>query len=502
VSGASRFTATAADHFPKGLPSASVDAALMKRIGAEAGDDLVQLIRAESVNPPGNETRAAKVLIELLRREGLEPEFFEPIPDRGNVSVRLRGSASAANPNLDPRDPKDGALLLFAHLDVVPANQDGWTVNPFEGVIKEGYIWGRGAVDMKGALAVQIGVFRLLCERARAAGLNPAKDVIPGLRRDIILTATADEETGGLDGIALVLKDRKHWLDAAVGLTEAGGMTITAAGRRIYPLQVAEKGFARFAITVSGRWGHASMPDSDNALLRAAQVVERVSVPGPVQIVPENEALLAALRAALPAGALGRLERLLGEQTFDDAKDLNREAAAAGCAPELLRALRAVLRDTFAPTILTSGIRSNVLPGSATLTVDSRILPGTTREAAERNMLDRIGADLAPFVKLDLIEYGAAVSNPMDHEILGIASAAIRTRDSEAILMPAVAPYATDAKITVPAGIPTYGFSPYLLDPKERFMERFHGIDERVSQEALAWGVEVLYDVTMGYAGE
>jgi acetylornithine deacetylase/succinyl-diaminopimelate desuccinylase-like protein len=104
-------------------------------------------------------------------------------------------------------------------------------------------------------------------------------------------------------------------------------------------------------------------------------------------------------------------------------------------------------------------------------------------------MLDRIGADLAPFVKLDLIEYGGAVSNPMDHEILGIASAA-------------VAPYATDAKITVPAGIPTYGFSPYLLDPKERFMERFHGIDERVSQEALAWGVEVLYDVAMGYAGE
>jgi acetylornithine deacetylase/succinyl-diaminopimelate desuccinylase-like protein len=105
-------------------------------------------------------------------------------------------------------------------------------------------------------------------------------------------------------------------------------------------------------------------------------------------------------------------------------------------------------------------------------------------------------------VKLDLIEYGGAVSNPMDHEILGIASAAIRTRDSEAIMMPAVAPYATDAKITVPAGIPTYGFSPYLLDPKERFMERFHGIDERVSQEALAWGVEVLYDVAMGYAGE
>ena len=272
--------------------------------------------------------------------------------------------------------------------------------------------------------------------------------------------------------------------------------------RSIYPLQVAEKGFARFTLTVSGRWGHASMPDSDNALLRAAQVVERVSVPGPVQFVPENEALVAALRAALPAGAMGRLERLLGETTFADAADLNAEAPGAGCAPELLRALRAVLRDTFAPTILASGIRSNVLPGSATLTVDSRILPGTTREAAHRNMVERIGADLAPFVDVNLTEFGAAVSNPMDHEILGIACAAIRSRDDEAILMPAVAPYATDAKITVPAGIPTYGFSPYLLDPKERFMERFHGVDERVSQEALAWGVEVLYDVVMGYAAE
>jgi acetylornithine deacetylase/succinyl-diaminopimelate desuccinylase-like protein len=316
--------------------------------------------------------------------------------------------------------------------------------------------------------------------------LNPAKDPIPGLRRDIILTATADEETGGEDGIALVLRDRKHWLDAAVGLTEAGGMTITAAGRRIYPLQVAEKGFARFNITVSGRWGHASMPDSDNALLRAAQIVERVSVPGPVQFVKENEALVGALRAALPEAAIARLERLLAEKTFSDAAPLNSEAPTAGCAPELLRALRAVLRDTFAPTIIASGIRSNVLPGSATLTVDSRILPGTTREQAQANMLERIGPDLAPFVKADLTEFGAAVSNPMDHEILGIASAAIRARDAEAILMPAVAPYATDAKITVPAGIPTYGFSPYLLDPKERFMERFHGVDERVASAATA----------------
>ena len=157
----SQFAATAAERFPKGLPSASVDPALLKKIGAEASQDLVQLIRAESVNPPGNETRAAKVLIELLKREGLEPEFFEPIPDRGNVSVRLRGSASAANPSLDPRDKENGALLLFAHLDVVPANQDGWTVNPFEGVVKDGYVWGRGAVDMKGALAVQVGVIQI-----------------------------------------------------------------------------------------------------------------------------------------------------------------------------------------------------------------------------------------------------------------------------------------------------------------------------------------------------
>jgi acetylornithine deacetylase/succinyl-diaminopimelate desuccinylase-like protein len=167
-----------------------------------------------------------------------------------------------------------------------------------------------------------------------------------------------------------------------------------------------------------------------------------------------------------------------------------------------LRALRAVLRDTFAPTILASGIRSNVLPGSATLTVDSRILPGKSADDARAAMIARIGSDLAPFVKVDLTEYGAAVSNNLDHEILGIASAAIRARDSEALLMPVVAPWATDAKTTVPAGIATYGFSPYLLDPEERFMERFHGIDERVSLEALAWGVAVLYDVTMGYAGE
>ena len=495
------FTATGAERYPGGLPSASIDAATLAAIGREAADHLAALIRAESVNPPGNETRPARVLIDLLEREGLRPAFYEPLPGRGNVSVRLRGANSAADPTLHPRDPSRGALLLFAHLDVVPANQDGWTVDPFAGEIKEGYVWGRGAVDMKGALAVQLGVIRLLCARARAAGLNPATDPIPGLARDLILTATADEEAGGLDGIALVLRDHPEWLDAAVALTEAGGMTITAAGRRIYPLQVAEKGFARFALTVSGRWGHASMPDSDNALLRAAAVVERVSVPGPVQFVPENRALVDALKAALPAAALERLEDLLGEITFDDAKPLNAGAPAAGCAPELLRALRAVLRDTFAPTIIAAGIRENVLPGAAKLTIDSRILPGATRESAERALFERIGPELAPFVHIDSVDVGAAVSNPMDHEILAFCAAAIHARDPEAIVIPAVAPYATDAKITVPAGIPTYGFSPYLLDPKERFMERFHGVDERVSLEALAWGVEVLYDVVLGYAG-
>jgi acetylornithine deacetylase/succinyl-diaminopimelate desuccinylase-like protein len=496
-----QFNASAAERFPTGLPSASLDATALATVGREAADQLAELIRAESVNPPGNETRPAKVLMELLVREGLRPDFYEPIPGRGNVSVRLRGANSASDPTLNPRDAARGALLLFAHLDVVPANQDGWTVDPFAGEIKEGYVWGRGAVDMKGALAVQVGVVRLLCARARAAGLDPAVDPIPGLARDIILTATADEEAGGLDGIALVLRDHPDWLDAAVALTEAGGMTITAAGRRIYPLQVAEKGFARFALSISGRWGHASMPDSDNALLRAAAVVERVSVPGPVQFVPENRALVDALKAALPAAALTRLDGLLGEITFDDAKALNAAAPASGCAPELLRALRAVLRDTFAPTIIASGIRENVLPGAAKLTVDSRILPGATRESAERALFERIGPDLAPFVTIDSIDVGEAVSNSMDHEILGICAAAIRARDPEAIIIPAVAPYATDAKITVPAGIPTYGFSPYLLDPKERFMERFHGVDERVSLEALAWGVEVLYDVVLGYAG-
>lgn len=279
-------------------------------------------------------------------------------------------------------------------------------------------------------------------------------------------------------------------------------MTISAAGRRIYPIQVAEKGFARFALTIGGRWGHASMPDSDSALIRAALVVERLAAPGPVRLVDENRALVDALRAALPAAASARLDALLAEETFADAAPSNAAAPASGCAPELLRALRAVLRDTFAPTIIASGIRSNVLPGSATLTVDSRILPGTTADDARRAIAERIGPELAPHVDIRLTEYGAAVSNALDHEILGVASAAIRAREPEAILMPAVAPFATDAKITVPAGIPTYGFSPYLLDPQERFMERFHGVDERVSLEALAWGVAVLYDVTMGFAGE
>ena len=171
------------------------------------------LIRIPSVNfgdGKGDEKAVAEYVVASLAEVGVSSTIYESAPNRCNVVAMIDGV-----------NPDRAGLVVHGHLDVVPANQDGWTVDPFAGVVKEGYVWGRGAVDMKGALAVQVGVIRLLCARARAAGLNPAKDPIPGLRRDIILTATADEETGGLNGIALVLKDRKHWLDAAVGLTEA-----------------------------------------------------------------------------------------------------------------------------------------------------------------------------------------------------------------------------------------------------------------------------------------
>src|SRR5262249_9740123 len=213
-------------------PSSIVDAATW----SDATDELVvtlrELIRIRSINPPPPEPpdgalRAARWIATYLSGLGLEPEVVEPFPGRGSVHARLRGDGTGGDP-----------LLLLSHLDVVPAPPERWSHGPFAAELVDGYIYGRGALDMKATIALDLAVVRLIVAEGRAAGVDPARDPIPGLRRDILFTSTADEEAGGLAGVAWIVEHRPEWLRAAGAFNEAGGVTTTIGGRRFYPIQV------------------------------------------------------------------------------------------------------------------------------------------------------------------------------------------------------------------------------------------------------------------------
>ena len=463
---------------------------------ASAHESLVatlrDLIRIPSVNPPppddpDGEIRVARYLADRLSALGLAPEIVEPVPGRGSVHVRLRGDGTGGEP-----------FLLLSHLDVVPAAADRWTHDPFGADIADGYVYGRGAVDMKGMIALELGVVERLAEEARAAGLDPATDPIPGLRRDVLFTCTADEETGAVDGARWVVEHRPDWLRAAGAVNECGGVSVTVAGRRLYPIQVAEKGYAPYRIHVTGTWGHGSMPRADNAAVLAARAIERLAVPGPIRITPVMTRFLEAAAEALPGAAAGVL-RQIATGEMDEA---SADAAIDGlCDPMYARALRSLIRDTLSPDVVHAGVKYNVIPGDAVIEVDCRVLPGTTEPMMLAELERRLGPDLLPACDIELIVWGEPVESPAEGPLWDTLVATLRDHDPDAIPLPVMAPFGTDAKAISVLGVPTYGFSPLRLDPDERFLERFHGVDERVSLEALRFGLPVLYDVVRRFCG-
>ncbi len=469
---------------PRPLASRARSADEWDRITDETIALLRDLIRIPSVNPPepdrpDGELRAARAIAGILADAGLDPEVLEPVPGRGSVTARLRGDGTGGDP-----------FLLLSHLDVVPAPAEGWTHDPFAAELADGYVWGRGAVDMKAMVAMELAVLRLLATEARAAGRDPATDPVPGLSRDVLFASTADEEAGGRAGAWWIADHRPELLRAAGAVNECGGVSVEVGGRRLYPIGVAEKGFAIFRIVVAGTAGHGSMPRDDNAAVVAAEVVRRLAVPGPVQPPSVMRRALETIASTLGGSAADALRRI----GADDEPDAD-AAIAAACDPTTARALRAVLRDTVSPNVIRAGVKDNVIPGRAEIEVDCRILPGTDGEAMAAELRRRIGDDLLPACTIVPIIERPPVESPADGPLYDLLAGTIRDHDPAAVPVPVMVPFATDAKSTIPLGTPTYGFSPLRLDPGERFLDRFHGVDERVSVEAIRFGLPVLYDV-------
>jgi acetylornithine deacetylase/succinyl-diaminopimelate desuccinylase-like protein len=412
------------------------------------------LIRLDTTNwgdgKARGEREAAEYVGAYLEGLGLAPEYYEPIPRRTNVMARVPG-----------RDRDRPALILHGHLDVVPAIAEDWSVDPFEGVVRDGMLWGRGAVDMKNMDAM---ILTATADLLRA-GEQP--------ERDLILTFFADEEAGGIEGSALVVRDRPAWFAGATeAISEVGGYSIAVGDRRAYLLQVGEKALAWIRLVARGVAAHGSSHHRDNAVTRLAEAVAALGrTEWPVALTPATERMLADLAAL--SGA--------------DPADADAVVAGAGAAS---RFLSATLRTTTNPTGLTAGYKHNVIPDRAEALIDVRMLPGT-EEAVLADIRRIVGDDIAVEVAVQDIGLEVPFAGPLVQAMV----AALDRHDPGVPVIPYLMGGGTDNKALATLGIDGYGFAPLRLPAELDFTGMFHGVDERVPIDALEFGRDVLADL-------
>jgi acetylornithine deacetylase/succinyl-diaminopimelate desuccinylase-like protein len=398
---------------------------------------------------PG-ERAAAEYVAAKLSDVGLESRIVESEPGRASVLSRVEGTDSSRPP-----------LLIHGHLDVVPAQKEDWSVDPFAGEIRDDCLWGRGAVDMKDMDAMTLAVIRDLVR----SGRKPP--------RDLVLAFVADEEAGGgLGASYLVNNHADHFADCTEAISEVGGFSITlAADQRLYPVQCAEKGMSWLKLTASGTAGHGSYISPDNAVTRLAEAVVRIG----------NHEFPLRLTETVRAFLLEVAEALGIELDVDDPE------ATVSKLGNLGRLVGATLRNTANPTVLNAGYKHNVVPQFAEALVDGRFLPGY-----EEEFVAEIDALLGPDVKREFVHRDVALEVPFSGPLVDAMCAALTAEDPGGKPVPFCISGGTDAKSFSRLGIVGYGFSPLQLPPELDFVGMFHGIDERVPLEALKFGCRVL----------
>lgn len=414
-----------------------------------------QLLRIDTSNPGGAEKPAAELVADTLSDLGVPVHWFEPEPGRCSLVGRVRG--------VDPSLP---ALLIHAHLDVVPAIAGDWTRDPFGGDLHDGYVWGRGAVDMKGMVAMTLTALSRLVHEGRAP------------RRDLVLAFFADEEAGGELGAGHVTRTRADlFSDCRDAIGEVGGFSHTIGeGARAYFVSTAEKGVWWARLVAEGRAGHGSMLNPDNPVALLAHAVSRIAGhAGRTEMTATTTAMFDQLR------------RILGDTAASNEDLLDRLGP-------LNRMVNAGLRNTVNPTQLQAGYKTNVVPGVATGTFDARFLPHN--EEHLRAELHKLAGDR---IRVENIYSGPAVEAQVESALLDAISAALRTEDDTATVLPYMSTAFTDAKWLSPLGINCYGFAPMLLPDELDFTALFHGVDERVPVSALQFGVRVLAELLTTY---
>jgi acetylornithine deacetylase/succinyl-diaminopimelate desuccinylase-like protein len=425
-------------------------------IREEATQILADLIQINTVTPPGNESEAALYLQRFLKSEGIDATIYASASNQGNLVATLQGTGQAK------------PLVLLSHLDVVAANPSQWSHSPFEATIADGYIWGRGALDMKGMIAMEVMTLVLY----KRSGRTP--------RRALTLVAAADAESGGQFGMEWLLEQNIPDLMEIEYVINEGGEGKIWNNAPLFSCQSGEKGILWLKLTVKGTAGHASMPTKENAIQRMATVINRL-----------NRRKQVMTLGATSRGFLAGLARKRGLK-------LSENSAATDYSLKMFanrhfrneRSVQAMLYNTVTPTILKAGEKADALAENCELTLDCRLLPGETPEAFF-NEVQRIVNDTT--VEYEVIQRAVPTESTIDTQLYRVMEQVVRQTVPQAILVPYLSSGGTDSRYFRQRGITAYGFMPVLISEAE--LQRAHGADERLSLDNLELGTRILYQV-------
>ena len=437
---------------------------------AALGDETIDLLRRylmiDTTNPPGNEIAGVRFLADVLTRDGIESETIEAAPGRGSLRARLAGDGSL------------GAIVLHHHVDVVYADRRYWSVDPFGGVIADGYLYGRGAIDMKSTGILQLAAM-LALKRAR----------VP-LKRDLIFLATADEEAGSEFGAQFIADRRRDWLAGAeYAISELAVIqTHPKLKAPLGAIVISEKTGLALVLTARGEPGHGSMPWPDTAPNRLVRALHRLlEAERPPRVLPEVQAFFSSVAALMPSeesAGYDDLDGSLRDPAFRARFMSNRQSAA-------------MVRTTFAVTKLRGSEKSNVIPPEATAQIDCRMLAGDDPQeiaAWVRGVIadEHVQVSIAREPKIPNL-------SPPDTELYKAMADALRRRAPGVVVAPMILVAFTDSWVFRRCGLHGYGFSPFVMEEAE--LQRIHGNDERISLENLREGVRVYTEMLRDVAG-
>lgn len=419
-------------------------------LAAEAVDLLQRYVRVDTTNPPGNEERGADFLAGVLAAEGIASQKFISAPGRANLVATLPG----------PEGEKP--LVLLNHMDVVPAEADQWQVDPYAGLVRDGFLWGRGTIDMKGMGILELVTFLTLHRR----GVR--------LRRPVRFLAVADEEAGSDFGVEWLDKHHPELMDAAFVINEVGfgAQSYLGVERPLFGVSMAEKSPLWLTLRTTGRPGHGSAPHDDSALDRLLRAMQRLQAwERPAVLTPPVAESLRALRA-------------------EGFIDLDPDETPPEVIRERFRPLRSLLTNTVTATGFSSGIKHNVIPATASATLDCRLVPGYEHA----RFIEEVRAVIDdPKVEIETVFAAESPCTPSETELYAAIREVCSAVLPEAAVVPRVSAGFTDSRTFRRRGVPAYGFVPMLLSLEEQ--NGMHGNDERVSLQNLRLGVEVLYRV-------